>query len=82
MQDLDMLLKVIPKIIEAPMHTVLNTSVLDPSVSSVFRLSQLGLQFLSFCLQFMDHTLFDLKSTMQQLQKVRPFHGAFQNFSI
>lgn len=70
MQDLDMLLKVIPEIIEAPMHNVLNTSVLDPAVSSVFRLSQMGLQFLSFCLQFMDHTLLDLKSTMQQLRKV------------
>lgn len=70
MQDFDMLVKVIPKIIEAPMNTVLSTSVLDPSISAMFRLSQLGLQYLSFCLQFMDHTLFELKSTMHQLQKV------------
>lgn len=65
-----MLLKVIPTIIEAPMHNVLSASILDPSISCLFRLSQLGLQYLSFCLQFMDHTLFDLKTTMQQLQKV------------
>lgn len=70
MQDYDMLLKLIPKLIEAPMLSVLNASVLDPSVSSVFRLSQLGLQYLSFCLQFMDHTLYELKTTMHQLQKV------------
>lgn len=70
MQDYDMLLKLIPKLIEAPMLSVLNASVLDPSVSSVFRLSQLGLQYLSFCLQFMDHTLHDLKTTMHHLQKV------------
>lgn len=65
-----MLLKLIPKLIEAPMLSVLNASVLDPSVSSVFRLAQLGLQYLSFCLQFMDHTLYELRTTMHQLQKV------------
>lgn len=70
MQDFDMLLKIIPKIIEAPMQSVLASSVIDPSVSAVFRLSQLSLQYLSFCLQFMDHTLFDLKTAMHQLQKV------------
>lgn len=69
-QDYEFLEKIIPKIIEAPMQTILNTSVLDPAVSSLFRLAQLSLQYLSFCQQFMDHTLFDLKTAFTHLQKV------------
>lgn len=74
-QDFDFLEKIIPKIIEAPMQSVLNTAILDPSVYNLFRLAQLGLQYLSFCHQFMDRTLFDLRTAMYQLQKVRGWAG-------
>lgn len=69
-QDYDFLEKIIPKIIEAPMQSILNAAVLDPAVSSLFRLAQLSLQYLSFCQQFMDHTLYDLRTAFNQLQKV------------
>lgn len=69
-QDYDFLQRIIPKIIEAPMQSILNTAVLDPAVSTLFRLSQLGLQYLSFCQQFMDHTLYDLRTAYYHLQKV------------
>lgn len=69
-QDYDFLQKIIPKIIEAPMQSILSASILDPAVSSLFRLAQLGLQYLSFCQQFMDHTLFDLRTAFNHLQKV------------
>lgn len=76
-QDYDFLQKIIPKIVEAPMQSILNTAALDPAVSTLFRLSQLGLQYLSFCQQFMDHTLYDLRTAYNQLQKVRVHHVGF-----
>lgn len=69
-QDYDFLQKIIPKIIEAPMQPILGASVLDPAVSSLFRLAQLSLQYLSFCQQFMDYALFDLRTAYSHLQKV------------
>lgn len=69
-QDYEFLEKILSQLIEAPMQTILSTSVLDPAVSSLFRLAQLSLQYLSFCQQFMDHTLYDLRSAFNQLQRV------------
>lgn len=69
-QDYDFLQKIIPKIIEAPMQSILSSAVLDPAVSSLFRLAQLSLQYLSFCQQFMDYTLYDLRTAFNHLQRV------------
>lgn len=73
-QDYDFLQKLIPKIIEAPMQSILNSSILDPAVASLFRLAQLSLQYLSFCQQFMDFALFDLRTAYGHLQKVSVDH--------
>lgn len=70
-QDFEFLEKITPKIIEAPMQSILGTAALDPAVSSLFRLAQMSLQYLSFCQQFMSHTLYDLRTAFNQLQKVR-----------
>lgn len=77
-QDFDFLQKIIPKIIEAPMQPILGASVLDPAVSSLFRLAQLSLQYLSFCQQFMDFALYDLRSAYSHLQKVRVLSSYFR----
>lgn len=69
-QDYDFLQKIIPRIIEAPMQTILSSAVIDPAVSSLFRLAQLSLQYLSFCQQFMDYTLYDLRMAFNHLQRV------------
>lgn len=79
-QDYDFLQKIIPKIIEAPMQSILNTAILDPAVSSLFRLAQLSLQYLSFCQQFMDHTLYDLRTAFNHLQKVNDSNLLFKHF--
>lgn len=73
-QDYEFLEKITPKIIEAPMQSILGTAAIDPAVSSLFRLAQMSLQYLSFCQQFMSHTLFDLRTAFNQLQKVRHFY--------
>lgn len=73
-QDYEFLERIVPKLIEAPMQSILSTAALDPAVSSLFRLAQLSLQYLSFCQQFMDHTLFDLRTAFNHLQKVRVMH--------
>lgn len=70
-QDYAFLERIVPKLIEAPMQTILSTAVLDPAVSSLFRLAQLSLQYLSFCQQFMDHTLYDLRTAFNHSQKVK-----------
>lgn len=72
-QDYEFLERIIPKLIEAPMQSILSTAILDPAVSSLFRLAQLSLQYLSFCQQFMDHTLYDLRAAFNHLQKVCGF---------
>lgn len=69
-QDFEFLEKITPKIIEAPMQSILNSAALDPAVSSLFRLAQMSLQYLSFCQQFMSHTLYDLRTAFNLLQKV------------
>lgn len=69
-QDYEFLERIVPKLIEAPMQSILSTAALDPAVSSLFRLAQLSLQYLSFCQQFMDHTLFDLRTAFNHSQKV------------
>lgn len=70
-QDYEFLEQILPQIIEAPMQSILNAAVLDPAVASLFRLAQLSLQYLSFCQRFMDHTLYDLRSAFNHLQRVR-----------
>lgn len=74
-QDFEFLEKITPKIIEAPMQTILNSAALDPAVSSLFRLAQMSLQYLSFCQQFMSHTLYDLRTAFNLLQKVSYIHS-------
>lgn len=69
-QDFEFLEKITPKIIEAPMQSILNSAALDPAVSSLFRLAQMSLQYLSFCQQFMSHTLYDLRTAFNLLQRV------------
>lgn len=69
-QDFEFLEKITPKIIEAPMQSILNSAALDPAVSSLFRLAQMSLQYLSFCQQFMSHTVYDLRTAFNQLQRV------------
>lgn len=77
-QDYEFLERILPQIIEAPMQTILNAAVLDPAVASLFRLAQLSLQYLSFCQQFMDHTLYDLRSAFNHLQRVRVKYHFFE----
>lgn len=77
-QDYEFLEKIAPKIIEAPMQSILGTAAIDPAVSSLFRLSQMCLQYYSFCQQFMSHTLYDLRTAFNQLQKVRYFIDLFK----
>lgn len=72
-QDFEFLEKITPKIIEAPMQTILNSAALDPAVSTLFRLAQMSLQYLSFCQQFMSHTLYDLRTAFNLLQRVSHF---------
>lgn len=72
-QDYEFLEKITPKIIEAPMQSILGTSAIDPAVSSLFRLAQMSLQYMSFCHQFMSHTLYDLRRAYNYIQKVRLF---------
>lgn len=76
-QDYEFLEKITPKIIEAPMQSILGTAALDPAVSSLFRLSQMCLQYFSFCQQFMSHTLYDLRTAFNQLQRVSPIINLF-----
>lgn len=69
-QDFEFLEKITPKIIEAPMKSILRTAAIDPAVSSLFRLAQLSLQYMTFCQQFMSHTLYDLRKAFNHIQKV------------
>lgn len=69
-QDYEFLEKITPKIIEAPMQSILGTAAIDPAVSSLFRLAQMSLQYMSFCQQFMSHTLYDLRTAFNHTQKV------------
>lgn len=69
-QDYEFLEKITPKIIEAPMQTILGTAALDPAVASLFRLAQLSLQYYCFCDQFMSHVLYDMRMAFNHLQKV------------
>lgn len=78
-QDYEFLEKITPKIIEAPMQTILGTSAIDPAVCSLFRLAQMSLQYMSFCQQFTGHTLYDLRTAFNQIQKV--IHPFFLLFS-
>lgn len=70
-QDYEFLEKITPKIIEAPMQSILGTAAIDPAVSSLFRLAQMSLQYMCFCQQFMSHTLYDLRKAFNQIHKVR-----------
>ncbi|XP_055309235.1 cilium assembly protein DZIP1L isoform X2 [Sitodiplosis mosellana] len=68
-QDYEFLEKITPKIIEAPMQSILGTAAIDPAVSSLFRLAQMSLQYMTFCQQFMSHTLYDLRTAFNHIQK-------------
>lgn len=69
-QDFEFLEKITPKIIEAPMQSILSGAI-DPAVVSLFRLAQMSLQYMTFCQQFMSHTLYDLRTAFNHTQKVR-----------
>lgn len=69
-QDYEFLEKITPKIIEAPMQSILSGAI-DPAVLSLFRLAQMSLQYMTFCQQFMSHTLYDLRTAFNHTQKVR-----------
>lgn len=71
-QDYEFLEKITPKIIEAPMQSILSGAI-DPAVLSLFRLAQMSLQYMTFCQQFMSHTLYDLRTSFNHTQKVRFF---------
>lgn len=78
-QDFEFLEKITPKIIEAPMKSILRTAAIDPAVSSLFRLAQMSLQYMTFCQQFMSHTLYDLKKAFNHIQKVRRHSILYDN---
>ncbi|XP_031625714.1 zinc finger protein Dzip1 [Contarinia nasturtii] len=77
-QDYEFLEKITPKIIEAPMQSILGTSAIDPAICSLFRLAQMSLQYMSFCQQFMSHTLYDLRTAFNQIQ--RKYSNLKQNY--
>lgn len=68
-QDYEFLENITPKIIETPMHSILSGAI-DPAILSLFRLAQLSLQYMTFCQQFMSHTLYDLRTAFNHTQKV------------
>lgn len=81
-QDYEFLEKITPKIIEAPMQSILGTAAIDPAVSSLFRLAQMSLQYMSFCQQFVNHTLYDLRTAFNHIQKVSLFCFEFLKYFL
>lgn len=55
-------------ITQTPLNSLLNSRVLDPSVSKIFTLSQYCLQYLLFCTQFLDKTVSSLRDELYAQQ--------------
>lgn len=51
------------------MRTVLNSSILDSGICKYFCLAQLGLQYLSFCKDFLDKTVTSLRKNVYNCEK-------------
>lgn len=59
---------VISHLIDVPLGVLLNNQILDSGVAKYFNLLQLSLQYLLFCIKFLDKTIIKLKSTLNDTQ--------------
>lgn len=50
-----------PHICNAPLGTILKNSILDPAVSKYFIAAQLSVQYLIFCIQYLEKNILNLK---------------------
>ncbi|XP_059621803.1 cilium assembly protein DZIP1L [Phlebotomus argentipes] len=69
--DFERLESVIPHLTEAPLGAILNNSVLDSGIAKYFCLAQLGLQYLSFCKDFLDKAVTSLRRNVYNIEKER-----------
>ncbi|XP_050086774.1 cilium assembly protein DZIP1L [Anopheles aquasalis] len=67
-RDYEKLDEFIPHISEVPIGTVLNNRILDPAIGKYFILAQFSIQYLLFCKQFLDETVVEIRSSIQELQ--------------
>lgn len=56
---------------EAPLSGLLETNILDSSISKYFVLSQFSIQYLLFCRKFLDETVRTLKESLTEAQTER-----------
>lgn len=57
-------------ILDGPIGSLLESRALDAAVSKLFRVSQLAIQYLLFCKQFLDRSVTVMRATIKEQQKV------------
>ncbi|XP_053670801.1 cilium assembly protein DZIP1L [Anopheles nili] len=58
----------IPHLTEVPIANLLNTRILDPAIGKYFTLAQFSIQYLSFCKQFLDDAVYEIKNSIHDLR--------------
>ncbi|XP_026475817.1 zinc finger protein DZIP1L-like [Ctenocephalides felis] len=56
-------------ILDGPIGSLLESRALDAAVSKLFRVSQLAIQYLLFCKQFLDRSVTVMRATIKEQQK-------------
>lgn len=66
-------------ILDGPLGSLLESRALDAAVSKLFRVSQLAIQYLLFCKQFLDRSVTVMRATIKEQQKVNKIFN-YDNF--